>query len=80
MSQLVGFQAKTFKFDDGKQVDGYYLFTEEKQNGVTGTACERVFVSVLKLNGYVPCLGDELKINYNRWGKVQDLELLSHGR
>lgn len=80
MSKLVGFQGKTFTFDDGKGVEGFYLFTEEQRTGVTGTATDRVFVSKTKLNGYVPVLGDEIKINFNRWGKPQDIEVLSRER
>lgn len=73
MSQLVGFEAKSFKFDDGKQVEGFYLYTTEKKKGVTGIATDRVFVSTSKLGEYVPVLGDEVTINYNRWGKVQSV-------
>lgn len=80
MARLVGFQGKTFTFDDGKSTEGFYLFTEEQRSGVTGTATDRVFASNAKLNGYVPVLGDEIKINFNRWGKVQDIEVLSRGR
>lgn len=80
MARLVGFQGKSFIFDDGKQVEGFYLFTEEQRSGVTGTACDRVFISSGKLGGYVPVLGDEIKVNFNRWGKPQDIEVLGHGR
>lgn len=73
MSQLVGFEAKKFKFDDGNQVEGFYLYTVEEKKGVTGTATDRVFVSTSKLDGYVPVLGDEITINYNRWGKPQSV-------
>ena len=73
LSKLVGFEAKTFTFEDGKQVSGFNLFFEEKKTGVTGIATDRVFVSSQKLDGYVPVLGDELTVNYNRWGKVQSI-------
>lgn len=76
MAKLVGFQGKTFTFDDGKTSEGFYLFTEEHRSGVTGIATDRVYVSNSKLNGYVPVLGDEIKINFNRWGKPQDVEVL----
>lgn len=71
MGKVVGFEAKTFNFEDGKTVSGFYLYTTEARKGVTGTACERTFVSESKLNGYVPVLDDEIIINYNRFGKPQ---------
>lgn len=73
MGKVVGFEAKTFSFEDGKTVSGFYLYTTEERKGVTGTACERTFVSDGKLNGYVPELGDEIIINYNRFGKPQSV-------
>lgn len=73
MAELVGFEAKTFKFDDGNTVSGFFLHTQEKRNGVTGVAVERTFVSEKKLDGYVPVLGDDIVINYNRYGKAQSV-------
>ena len=74
----MGFEAKHFSFEDGKNVDGFYLYVEEQRTGVTGIATDRVFVSNAKLDGYVPRLGDDLTVNYNRWGKVQSI-LLNEG-
>lgn len=73
MAKLVGFEGKTFTFEDGKSVNGFYLFTEEQRAGVTGVSCDRAFVSQAKLEGYVPVLGDDIVINYNRWGKPQSV-------
>lgn len=71
MAKIVGFEAKTFTFEDGNKVNGYYLHTEDHVNGVTGVAVDRAFLSDKKLNGYVPVIGDEIIINYNRFGKPQ---------
>lgn len=71
MAEVIGFEGKTFTFEDGKSVSGYYLHLAEKRAGVTGTACEKVFVSNAKLEGYVPVLGDEIEVYYNRFGKPQ---------
>lgn len=73
MSEVIGFEAKTFTFEDGKSVNGFFLFLAEKRPGVTGTACERVFVSTPKLNGYLPVIGDNITVNYNRFGKPQSI-------
>lgn len=79
MVTLVGFEAKHFKFEDGKEVEGFYLYSEEKKENVTGIATDRVFASHNKLDGYVPVLGDVLEINYNRWGKLQSVRLVQRG-
>lgn len=71
MAKVIGFEGKTFTFDDGKCVNGFYLYLSENRPGVTGTSCERVFVSQGKLDGYVPVLGDEIEVYYNRFGKPQ---------
>lgn len=73
MSKVVGFEGKTFTFDDGNTVKGFYLHLEEKTGGVTGIAVERVFVSEKKLAGYTPVLGDEIVVSYNRFGKPQSI-------
>ena len=73
LSKVVGFEEKNFTFDDGKTVTGFYLYLEEKREGVTGISTDRVFVSSSKLNGYVPMLDDEIIVNYNRWGKPQSV-------
>lgn len=69
--KVEGFESKTFTFDDGKKVSGYYLFLSEKRAGVTGISCERVFISDAKLDGYSPVLEDEVEVYYNRFGKPQ---------
>ena len=71
MSKVIGFEGKKFTFDNGRSVEGFYLYLAEKRTGVTGTSCERVFVSQAKLDGYTPKLDDEIEVFYNRFGKPQ---------
>ncbi len=71
MARVVGYEGKTFNFEDGKTVNGFYLYLAENRNGVTGISCERVFVSDQKLDGYIPALEDEIEVYYNRFGKPQ---------
>lgn len=73
MSKLIGFEGKSFTFDDGKTVTGFYLYTTDERPGVTGLACNRDFISTAKIGSYVPVLGDEITINYNRFGKPQSI-------
>lgn len=71
MAKVIGFERKTFNFEDGKTVNGFYLYLSEQRQGVTGISCERVFVSTNKLDGYTPVLDDEIEVYYNRFGKPQ---------
>lgn len=76
--QVVGFKASSFKAPDtGAQISGYNLFLEEARDGVTGVAVERAFLSDRKLHGYVPRVGDQLDLIYNRFGKVESLRIVS---
>lgn len=54
MAKLVGFEAKTFMFEDGKTVSGFYLHTEDKISGVTGTSVDRTFVSEKEMRWVYP--------------------------
>lgn len=80
MAVLIGFQSKKYNFEDGHSSEGFNLFLEEKREGVSGMACERVYVSNEKIGGYIPVIGDEIRINYNRWGKPQEVILVQAHR
>ena len=74
--RVVGKENKTFNFDDGKSVSGLYLYLTEQHPQVEGLRTERIFISNEKLNGLSPGLGDEVNVFYNRFGKVQHLEVI----
>lgn len=76
MSKVLGFSHKHLTFDDGRSCDGYFLYLGDQRQDVTGLATERVFVSDAKIAGYIPAVDDELKVYYNRYGKVDMVELL----
>lgn len=76
---LVGFEAKHFRFEDGKEINGYNLYTEEQRTGVTGLAAERIFIRDEKLQGYVPVIGQEIRIWYNRFGKAEGVQVIQRG-
>jgi hypothetical protein len=67
---LVGFKNSGFKGKDGTYVDGVTLFFTETRRDVEGLSTEKVFITSAKLGNYVPVIGDELTVLYNRWGKV----------
>lgn len=67
---LVGYKKSGFTGKDGTRVDGTTLFFSDSRPDVEGVATEKVFVTKQKMGNYVPVVGDELTILYNRWGKV----------
>lgn len=69
--KLVGFKHVCFTAKDtGALIDGYNFYLTEERQDVEGVYAERIFVSKAKLAGYVPHVGDEIEIVYNRFGKV----------
>lgn len=73
---VIGYRHSSFKPQDGGEISGITLHMTEYRSGVEGLAVEHVFVSDRKLNGYHPQLGDEIRLIYNRYGKVDGVELL----
>lgn len=74
--KVLGYQHKVLSFQDGRSVSGCFLFLGEERNGVTGIATDRIFISDVKAGGYQPVLNDEVKVYYNRYGKVDAIEQL----
>lgn len=75
--ELVGYKRSAFTAKDtGERIVGYNLFLVEQQQDVEGVATERVFLSDSKIGGYVPRVGDQLEIIYNRYGRVSELRQL----
>ena len=81
--KVVGFQKSAFpakdrvtKQETGETISGYFLFLSEPRDGVTGVATERVFISLNKIGTYVPQLNDNVRLYYNRYGKVDSIDLL----
>ena len=73
--EIVGYKKKNFNTPDGTQISGYDLHVTGVENGVTGNFVERIFASERKLNNYTPSLGDIVDIQYNRYGKIDCIEV-----
>ena len=74
--KIIGIRPSEFKGDDGQTVTGkniYLTYPLEKGEGI---GAERVYLTTSKLNslGYVPTVGDEVRLEYNRWGKCCGME------
>lgn len=75
MAKIVGIRPSSFTGNDGKDVSGrniYLTFPLEKGEGL-GT--DRVFITDSKLAGwtYKPTVGDEINLEYNRYGKCSGM-------
>lgn len=78
--KVVGIQ-KNVKFKvDGKDWSGLNLYFEEEKNGVDGVATEKAFINDTK-DCYSSALalkvGDEVKCSYNRYGKIEDISVVT---
>lgn len=74
--KVIGYSFSEFDTKDGGHVSGCFLYLTEERRNVTGVASERIFLSNAKLGGYKPSIGDEVRPYYNKYGKVDFLELL----
>lgn len=74
---IIGLRRRRFTPQDGGQeISGMILHMTEERDNVEGYAVEQVFVSDRRLAGYVPQLGDEVRLNYNRFGRVDSVDLI----
>lgn len=76
--KVIGFRKSEFKGDDGNMVKGMNIFVTFPSEKGEGEECERIYLTEKRLAeiGYKPTVGDEIKPEYNRYGKVSGLELL----
>lgn len=75
--KVIGFQEKSFKGDDGNIVEGMNIFCSYESDRISGVGAERIYCSMNKLNksGYYPSLGDDIEVQYNRYGKIAGIRL-----
>ena len=72
---LVGMRRVNFKGQDGKPVDGWNLFFNYSDPNITGYGTEKIFVSAAKFNevSFMPEIGSDCQLMYNKFGKVADI-------
>ena len=77
MVSVVGFRRCEGKSKStGKPYSGYIVFYEEERPGVTGIACESVFLSDDLLEGRAPAVGQMMDLRYGRGGFLQSVEFV----
>ena len=76
--KVIGFRKSSFKGNDGTDVSGVNLYLTEPATKGEGLSCERDYVLDKCINdcGYVPKLGDEVRLEYNRYGKCCGVHLV----
>ena len=74
--KVIGIRNVSFDAQDGKHISGVSLFCSYPitKNGF-GVGVDKIFLSDAKLGycGYMPELGDEINVTYNRFGKVDSV-------
>ena len=75
--KVVGFRKVDFKDQNGQQIKGYTLFLarDPEDDKVTGLEVQKVFISSDRVP-YTPAEGDFIGITYNRYGKIQDIQVM----
>lgn len=69
--KIVGYRRTSFTpKDGGTQISGFNLYVSFQDPNVIGEATDRIFVSDARLNGFVPSVGVEVQIFYNKYGRV----------
>lgn len=72
--KVVGIRSSSFKGDDGEVVRGknfYFIYPLEDGRG-EGEGTDRVYLTEKRLSelGFSPAVGDEVEVEYNRYGKA----------
>lgn len=80
--KVIGYRKSDFDTKDGNHITGYNLYLSEPLQKGEGVSGERVYITdkVLEESGYKPHVGDEVRLDYNRFGKVSGVTLVSPGK
>ena len=76
--KVVGWRNVDFKDPQGRHVSGYSLFLARpaQDDKVVGLEVQKIFISKQYVQ-YEPVENQMIGINFNRYGKVQSIEVLS---
>lgn len=77
MAKIVGFQKVNGRNKQGQPYSGVRMFVTEERNNVQGLAVDDVYVGDQFLPvGVVFNVGDEVDFVYNKFGRVQGVNLI----
>ncbi len=73
--KIIGIQPRAFTGDDKAAVSGKNIYLTYPLEKGEGQGSERIFVTDAKLNKwpYQPKVGDEINVQYNRFGKCDGM-------
>lgn len=76
--KIIGYRESNFTTPDNKNISGYNIYVTYPLDKGVGEGSERLFLTVDKLLacGYNPHIGDEIKVEYNRFGKPNAVYLV----
>lgn len=74
--EIVGLRKMSFTGQDGHQVEGMQFFYTMQDNNVEGKLAGKMFMSAAALSqcGFIPNVGEIVKVFYNRYGKPNAFE------
>ena len=74
---IVGLRKMKFTDKDNRVVDGTQVFLTYQNENIDGEGTDKVFLSADRLRQLErdPEIGDRIFISYNRYGKVDEVEL-----
>ena len=74
--EVVGLREVNFTDDNGRTVSGTSIYFLMASDGVDGKMSGKLFVSNerKKQMSYFPLIGDEVAVNYDRFGKPADFK------
>lgn len=74
--KVIGFKRSTYTAPDGAAYPGYKVYCSYEDGKVTGMGCDSFFITVTKAAGWCPELGQEIKLEYNRYGKIAGVSVV----
>lgn len=81
MSKIGGLEHKNFTTKEGDTIEGVSLYVTDKIPPQRGDGCtgDRIFLSKNKLADlpFVPAVGMEVEVLYNKYGKVSTIRLIA---
>ena len=81
MAKIMGLEQKSFTTKEGDTIEGVSIYITDKIPPQRGEGCmgDRIFLSKNKLNDlpFVPAVGMEVEVLYNKFGKVSTIRLIA---
>ena len=72
---VLGKRPISFTAKDGKEIAGTTLYLGYETKGVEGMAAEKVFISAEKVPTNDIVVGSEVNVHFNRYGKVEAIDV-----